>query len=90
MQAQALLYHRDWETRVAAGHLVGALAEHCAFPSTSDLSKILLTGSVPHNSSDVAQAESGASCKSLARFNLAEVLQDQLPLLASSGEVGPL
>lgn len=79
-QVSAHLYHKTWETRVAAGEALGLLADHFAHISVRDLS----TCCQPANS---CGADAGVSL-TFKSFNLQHVLEKGSALLASGGQVG--
>ena len=84
MQVYARLYHKAWETRVAAGEALGLLAE--AFPHTTvaDLAE----------QCTVYGGEAGAASVTVSNvvtfeeFNLKHILERGQALLASGGQVG--
>ena len=82
LQAHAIISNAKWEARTAAGQLLGALAAHCICPGSADVAAASM-GSLGHST----QQDIGASCRALADINMAEILREHNPLLASSGEV---
>ena len=83
-QVSSCLYHKSWETRVAAGEAIGLLAEAFTHPTAQDLAEHCI-------------ACGGATAEELAalsgcvatfqEFNLKHVLERGQALLASGGQV---
>jgi hypothetical protein len=77
LQVTAFLYHKTWETRVAAGEAIGLLADHFVHPSVKDL------GEKCHAS----PPKSHYISLTFKNFNLQHVLEKGSALLACGGQV---
>ncbi len=99
-QLQALLRHKSWDARVAAGDCLGRIAEHAAHPTPADLARAAaaaqgppVPGYDPRSASELrasppAPAMGAAEeALTLAGFDLARVLAQGTQLLASGGQV---
>lgn len=101
-QIQALLRHKSWDARVAAGECLGLIAEQAAHPSPADLAsaaagsaagsgKTLIPRPAPLEApkapASVAVARAEDGALTLTGFDLARVLERGTQLLASGGQV---
>ena len=102
-QIQALLRHKSWDARVAAGECLGLIAEHAAHPSPADLASAAAAGSAagscktltprpapveaPEAPASVAVGGAEDGALTLRGFDLARVLERGTQLLASGGQV---
>ena len=102
-QIQALLRHKSWDARVAAGKCLGLIAEHAAHPSPADLACAAAASSTagsgktldprpapveaPEAPASVAVGGAEDDALTLRGFDLARVLERGTQLLASGGQV---
>jgi hypothetical protein len=97
-QVSVHLKHKDWDARIAAAHCLGLLAEHFAHPSVANLCSVAgidveQLASVKHEPVGAAGdggEDAGPHTLRFEGFNVAQVLEQGTPLLASWGEVGSL
>ena len=83
-QVHAYLYHKNWETRVAAGEAIAYLADIFQHQSPEDLRQHALSCGVPQDALQPVQP----CALSFTGFGLQQVLDRGTPLGASGGQVG--
>ena len=86
MQVYARLYHKAWETRVAAGEALGLLAE--AFPHTTVADLAEQCAACGGGGVAGAAAVTVSNVVTFEEFNLKHILERGQALLASGGQVG--
>ena len=79
-QVHGYLYHKNWETRVAAGEAIGHLAEVFVHHSAQDL--------LAASGSTAGSTPSPVGSSALNAFNLQLILEKGTALVASGGQVG--
>ncbi|MQL74204.1 hypothetical protein Taro_006575 [Colocasia esculenta] len=90
------LRSKNWDTRVAAAHAVGAVAENVKHSSLAELLSLMeeemLASGVSDGAKDVATACSNFHCNVVASlsfrsFGISRVLEFGSPLVASGGQI---
>jgi hypothetical protein len=89
-QVAVHLGHQDWDARLAAGHCLGLLARHFVHRTPADLAAAARSSpfdSAPAAATAPPKDDPGGGQLLLASFDVARVLEQGKPLLASGGEV---
>jgi hypothetical protein len=82
-QVHGYLYKKSWDTRTAAGEVLGHLAHHFGHWTTDDLQRAC---DQQHGQSS-APAKGSSAGITLDAFNLQQVLDKGTALLGSAGQV---